>query len=202
MTTWFTADTHFLHNTVAGLRGFDSREAHDEELIARWNSVVSPTDTVWHLGDVGLGNEARVLELAGRLNGYKHLVAGNHDVCWPGHTTGRKHQRRWLRVFMSVQAFAKVRLDGRTVLLSHFPYAGGGDHTDEERYPQFRLPDQGLWLLHGHVHSTERVHGGRMLHVGMDAWGDRPVSDDRVAEVIAAAEAGNTSPGGHDAEGA
>jgi calcineurin-like phosphoesterase family protein len=182
--TWFASDTHFLHRLVAGHRGFASPEEHDETVIARWNETVRPGDLVWHLGDVGLGNEARVLGLAARLNGVKHLVAGNHDPCWPGHRDARKHQRRWLEVFGSVQAFAKIRVEGRTVLLSHLPYAGGGDHTDEERYPQFRLPDEGGWLIHGHTHQPARMDGHRSLHCGLDAWGLRPVSEGEIAALI------------------
>lgn len=108
VTVFYSSDTHFSHALVAGLRGFASQEEHDEAVIANWNAVVKPSDLVWHLGDAGLGSEARVLELAGRLNGVKHLIAGNHDRCWPGHRDARKRQRAWLEAFESVQAFAKT----------------------------------------------------------------------------------------------
>jgi calcineurin-like phosphoesterase family protein len=101
-TVWFSSDTHFLHAMVAGLRGFTSSAEHDEAVIYRWNQTVRPDDLVWHLGDVGLGNETRVLEQAARLNGRKQLVSGNHDPCWPGHRDSRKRQRYWLDVFESV----------------------------------------------------------------------------------------------------
>src|ERR1700677_1037985 len=117
--TFFSSDTHFCHGLVAGKRGFASSAEHDDEVIRRWNSVVRAEDMVWHVGDVGLGNDTQVLERASRLNGRKHLVPGKHDRCWPGHTDSRKHQRRWLEVFESVQAFARVRLGARMVLLSH-----------------------------------------------------------------------------------
>lgn len=181
---FFSSDTHFLHRLVASHRGFASPEEHDEEIIARWNRIVRPDDLVWHLGDVGLGNDTRVLEQAARLNGIKHLVTGNHDSCWPGHRSARSKQQRWLDVFTSVQAFAKTRVYARTVLLSHFPYEGGGDHTTEERYPQFRLPDRGEWLIHGHTHQAARMDGHRSLHAGLDAWGLRPVGESEVSALI------------------
>ena len=187
---WFSSDTHFCHAMVAALRGFASTDEHDEEIIARWNARVRPADLVWHLGDVGLGNEARVLGQAARLNGAKHLVAGNHDPCWPGHRDSRKRQRRWLEVFESVQAFAKTRVDGRTVLLSHFPY--DGDHTTADRHVQFRLRDEEEWLVHGHTHLPLKLEA-RMVHAGLDAWELRPVSEGMIAalirEAIAAREA-------------
>ena len=174
---FFTSDTHFLHKMVAGLRGFATPEEHDEAVIANWNRAIRPDDLVWHLGDVGLGNEARILEQAARLNGRKQLITGNHDSCWPGNRGARSRQRRWLEVFESVQAFARIRINSRPVLLSHFPYLGGGDHTDEERGTQYRLPDEGLWLLHGHTHQPDQIDGLRSLHVGLDAWGMHPVSE-------------------------
>lgn len=188
MTVFYTSDTHFQHAMVAGLRGSASAMEHDQEVVDRWNDVVKPSDMVWHLGDVGLGNELGLLNVVTHLNGTIHLVAGNHDKAWPGHRDSRKHQRAWLGVFESVQAFAKTKIDGRTVLLSHLPYEGAGDHTAEERYPQFRLPDLGGWLAHGHTHSGERVDGPRSVHVGLDAWGLRPASEGEIAALIREAE--------------
>lgn len=185
---FYSSDTHFLHAFVSGLRGFASPDEHDEAVIANWNAAVRPGDMVWHLGDVGVGNEARILGQAARLNGVKHLIAGNHDRCWPGHREARKRQRAWLEVFESVQAFTKTRIDGRTVLLSHLPYEGAGDHTAEERYPQFRLPDLGEWLVHGHTHQPEQVDGPRSVHAGLDAWGLRPVSEGEIDALIREAE--------------
>lgn len=56
------------------------------------------------------------------------------------------------------------------------------------RQPQFRLPDLGEWLIHGHTHSKERLDGPRSVHVGLDAWGLRPVSEGEIAALIREAE--------------
>ena len=177
---FYTSDTHFGHAMVAGLRGFESADEHDEAIIARWNSAVAPGDIVWHLGDVSLQPHARFRPLAERLNGTIHLVAGNHDRVFPGHRDAHKHQREWLATFASVQAYARRRIDGREVLLSHFPYEG--DHG-EERFTQYRLRDEGVWLLHGHTHGKEKV-SGRQIHVGLDAWDLTPLRDDAVATLM------------------
>jgi calcineurin-like phosphoesterase family protein len=169
---FFTSDSHFRHAMVAQLRGFASAEEHDEAVISRWNETVKPADTVWHLGDVGMSRG--FLPLVGRLNGTVHLIAGNHDAVWPGHRDSHRHQRGWLEHFASVQAFARRRIGGHQVLLSHFPYEG--DHAAEDRCGQYRLRDEGLWLLHGHTHWQHiQVHGGRQIHVGLDAWDLAPV---------------------------
>jgi len=182
--TWFTSDTHFDHQLVGGLRGFDSPGEHDAAVVANWNAVVRPDDTVWHLGDVGMGRLSRFAEWIGMLHGEIHLITGNHDACAPIHRGAHKHQRQWLSTgFASIQAYARLRINGKSVLLSHFPYRGSGDHTAEERYTQYRFVDDGNWLLHGHTHSTERQQG-RQVHVGLDAWGLKPVSVDTIAELI------------------
>src|SRR5690242_8109667 len=64
---FYTSDIHFGHEFLArglyvnnrgetrqGIRGFNSVQEHDEELIRRWNSVISPNDTVIHAGDFSL----------------------------------------------------------------------------------------------------------------------------------------------------
>lgn len=75
------SDTHFGHKRVIefekAARPFDTIEAHDAELVARWNAVVTKKDTVWHLGDVFFGKDGH--KVLASLNGYKRLVLGNHD---------------------------------------------------------------------------------------------------------------------------
>ncbi|HUK71381.1 MAG TPA: metallophosphoesterase family protein [Streptosporangiaceae bacterium] len=197
---WFTSDTHFRHKMVAGLRGFETPEAHDYEIVRRWNAAVRPEDAVWHLGDVGMGKtDDAFWACVDALNGTKHLITGNHDAAWPGHRDSHKRQREWLDHFASVQALARRRIGEHHVLLSHFPYQG--DHTEVDRCGQYRLRDLGMWLLHGHTHSKERrgpFHPGiamlgaepqpvmRQLHVGLDAWDLTPVPLHVVEREIAA----------------
>ncbi|MBO4894762.1 MAG: phosphoesterase [Clostridia bacterium] len=74
--TFFIADTHFGSKAILGYesRPFDTVEQMDKAIVENWNKVVSPQDTVWHLGDVGDDT------IIGRLNGIKYLVKGNHDT--------------------------------------------------------------------------------------------------------------------------
>jgi calcineurin-like phosphoesterase family protein len=186
---WFTSDTHFGHKMVAGLRDFKTSEhegdayKHDEEIIERWNDVVAPDDIVFHLGDVGLGDDGYTMRCVSRLNGQKHLITGNHDKVFPGRANAWKHQDRWSGVFRSIQQFAVVKLGyGGDVVLSHFPYEG--DHTEHDRDTQWRLPDEGKWLLHGHLHVPDRVTNWRSIHVGLDAWGLQPVPEHEVVALM------------------
>lgn len=184
-TIFYTSDTHFLHDNVARRRGFDAAAEHDEVVIERWNDRVKPGDTVWHLGDVTRGSstydDVRALEMVTRLNGTIHLIAGNHDAVHPLHRDSHKHLRLWMEVLASVQPFARRRANGEDLLLSHFPYRG--DHGDIDRHPEFRLPDKGFKLLHGHLHG-DRPHLSNMVDVGVDAWNLFPVAHDEVVRLL------------------
>ena len=54
-------------------------QAEEEEAIAKWNSVVGPTDLVLYVGDFCDGDERDLREYRRRLNGNIVLVKGNHD---------------------------------------------------------------------------------------------------------------------------
>lgn len=151
----FTADTHFGHGGALGLfrRPFASVAAMDEALVARWNEVVGPGDAVWHLGDFGVRlKPERAAELLSRLNGTKHLVAGNNDDA----------QIRGLTGWGSVQDYAEIELDGRRLVLCHYPLRVWNGAA------------RGALNLHGHSHGR-LAPWPRQVDVGVDAWDFRPV---------------------------
>lgn len=82
ITTYFISDTHFQHANIIKYcnRPFEDTKVMDETIIMNWNSVVKPTDIVWHLGDVMLGNRENLADVMSKLNGVKFLVKGNHDT--------------------------------------------------------------------------------------------------------------------------
>lgn len=172
MTVWFTSDPHFGHRMVAEHRGFDDTEKHDAALVDRWTRRVRSDDVVWVLGDLAVSNPVKALEILSRLPGRKHLVAGNHDPIHPMHRNTGKWTERYFEVFETVQPFARAKWDGKYFLMSHFPYL---KDRGVPRYTQYRLPDEGMWLLHGHTHEKYRIEGHE-IHVGVDAWDLAPVS--------------------------
>lgn len=164
-----------------------------EELIRRHNELVAPEDEVWWVGDVAMGDKTHSLPLVKQFNGIKFLIPGNHDVCWHG---GKKNWRDWEVVYEEV-GFTILReeypgagipatLGPHSVTVSHFP-----PWTDERHgnrfaawMPAFAETD---FYIHGHTHqNAKRV--GNSLHVGVDAWGYRPVSDVELIELIANGE--------------
>lgn len=194
--TLFTSDLHLdeKDSKVTRLRGFGHWADHAMAVAHRWKMTVSPADKVWVLGDLASSSDAFALDVLATLPGEKHLVLGNHDAGHPMHRNAHKNLGRYGRVFASVQSSARLRISGveGDVLLSHFPYHR--DHKSPARHMQWRLPNRGAWLLHGHTHGPERVTrtgrsgpftpGVKEVHVGLDAWGLRPVELDEVRRLM------------------
>ncbi|MDD6139888.1 MAG: metallophosphoesterase [Bacteroidales bacterium] len=133
---WFTSDTHFFHTKVIEYshRPFASVEEMNEELIARWNSVVHRDGIVFHLGDFGFGNLDKWNYLLDRLKGKIFLVLGNHDV--------RHINEDIVSRFECVAIQMRIHVNGQKIYLNHFPFLSySGDN-------------HGTWQLHGHIHTN------------------------------------------------
>lgn len=159
----------------------------NEAIVERWNETVGVNDRVLVLGDVAMGRIDDTLKIAGRLNGVKVLLTGNHDRC--ASFLG-KNIAEWTRRYLGEGGFTEIhqgtlRVDlnarHRGVLACHFPYSG--DSTHELRYVDQRPTDRGDWIFHGHVHDAWR-QAGRQINVGLDAWGGHLVHADEVAAMI------------------
>lgn len=193
MTTWFTSDTHFSHQNIIRYcdRPFSDTDEMDEAIIRNWNELVSPEDTVYHLGDVALGPIEKSLAKVGRLNGFIYLKTGNHDR--PFMRYGKADEQKWWKEYQKVfdvvidwDGASYVRLGDTEVAISHFPFTG--DHTPTDRHSEWRPVDRGTPLIHGHTHTPDRLtfsaNGTPQIHVGMDAWDFRPVHESDVLHLL------------------
>lgn len=190
MTTFYTADTHFGHRFVAGLRGFEDVEAHDAWLVDRWNAVVGPEDIVYHLGDLSLSLNDHVRDVIRSLNGRIRLVAGNHDRCWHRRPSASDVRRALGSVgWYAGAGIAEVYTSGTIlhslpkiglVVLSHLPTAG--DHSFEDRYADRRPRTAGV-VVCGHVHGAWEREGDN-INVGVDVRGLAPVSQKDLCALI------------------
>lgn len=165
MTVWFTSDTHFGHTKVIEYcnRPFETVEEMDAELVRRWNDCVQPGDEVWHLGDFAFRGRQYQEALIPQLAGNVHLVLGNHDARM---AAGVK------KMFASVHDYREIDLEGRKVVLSHFPF---------ERWNKMHY---GSWHLHGHCHGTLKREVPGRTDVGVDVQGFAPISAESVAHVL------------------
>lgn len=124
----------------------------NETLIANWNAVVAPEDTVWHLGDFAFCTDPQFRTLLSRLNGHKNVVLGNHDkVITNG---GRKLITDGL--LNSVQAYAELRSDQHPLIcLFHY----GARVWNKSHH--------GSIMLYGHSHGS-LPPWGKSVDVGVD----------------------------------
>lgn len=194
---YFTSDLHLGHRNIVDYarRPFRDTDEMAEHLIGRWHATVTDRDEVWVLGDLVMGRLDQTMALLDRLPGQIILVPGNHDRCWAGWPHNKDPAKNaakldeWRRRYLDqgvakiIDAPMTVDISGEEVRVHHFPFAGGGDHSREERYEEWRLVDDGSWLLCGHVHDLFRQRG-RQINVGVDAWGGELVSSDELAELI------------------
>lgn len=199
----YGSDLHFHHSYVAKLRGFTKiiegpsgepviagdTEAHDEMILQNWNETIRKDDIAIIPGDFAL-NWKGVSEKLARMKGRKILITGNHDIMWGGSSAGWKYVSRWTGEdrFESILPYMTRKAGKREFLVSHFPYTG--DHEGlEDRCTQYRLRDEGRWLVHGHTHRNVMhdfaVHP-RQLHVGMDACGMHPVLEGDLLDLMKA----------------
>lgn len=188
---FFTSDTHFGHSNIikfeAENRPFSSTEEMDEVMIERWNAVVKKRDIVYHLGDAIMGDFRAGIEKMKRLNGQKILIPGNHDRVFSG--LKPDYAEKWRPFYKEVfeivdgeQHFTNLDHNRNfRVLMCHFPYEG--DSHGEDRYSDKRPVDNGLPLLHGHVHGQWKFNG-RQFNVGVDVNNLTPVSEDEVIEWV------------------
>ena len=79
MSIFLTSDTHFNNDNIIKYcnRPFFNHKDMNEALIANWNSVVKPEDTVYHLGDFIIA-DAKDVDLAGGITtmGQRRDVSG------------------------------------------------------------------------------------------------------------------------------
>lgn len=169
---------------------------HDDMLAENWDATVKYGDIVWVLGDLTANPKSlpEAMEWIKQRAGTKHLILGNHDPAHPMNRDSHKWQRIYSPGFASIQQSARRKIDGQDVLLSHFPYVGDGD-SREDRDVQWRLRNEGLPILHGHVHTKAKVTEAaflhetnvcmvKQIHVGVDAHDFTPVSLETITELL------------------
>lgn len=162
MSVYFTSDHHFGHSGARSFyrRPFASVAAMDQQMLARWNSIIEPQDEVWHLGDFAVRQSPeRVRSLLSDLRGQKHLIAGNNDDAAVTACDG----------WQSVQSYTEIIVDGTRLILCHYPFR------------TWRDMGKGSINLHGHSHGRLKPQPYQ-FDVGVDVWDFRPV---RLAELIA-----------------
>lgn len=175
---WFTSDTHFCHDRefVYGPRGFKSIDEMNAAIVERWNSVVQPGDTVYHLGDVMLNDNAKGMEFLKQLNGNIIILRGNHDT--NNRCTGYFYAPN-VRYSESLKYADVVKYGKFTFYLSHYP-------TNTSNLENNAPLSQHVINLYGHTHQQTNFYKDipYMYHVGLDSHNCYPVSAEEVLDDI------------------
>lgn len=155
--TWFTSDTHFGHAKIVKYcdRPFADVDEMNRTIIERWNALVEPEDTVYHLGDFFLCKKEQAIAIRKALKGKITLVLGNHD----------RFSNGWYKSAGGMTAVVKEAFINKDengladVYLSHIPIA-------ERKAPIH---------LCGHVHEKWKRRGDT-INVGVDQWRFQPIT--------------------------
>jgi calcineurin-like phosphoesterase family protein len=188
MTTYHSSDWHLGHVRILELcdRPFKSVHHMNYSIIERCNDIVTERDTLVLHGDDVMGQYFENIKLFQLVRAGKIvLIPGNHDrfsLAFKGTDASRREAAHTLKQVIGERVRVLIdkkpsswerEINGHQVLLSHYPYRG--DHTQKDRHLEMRPVDEGLPLIHGHVHGKWRENG-RMLNVGVDVWDFAPVS--------------------------
>lgn len=167
---WFSSDWHFNHDRefIWKARGFSSVQDMNEAIIERHNSVITPEDTIYVLGDLMLGGQdTSGLDMIAAINGTKIIIAGNHD-------TDRRRQEYINKLGLQVYDALRITHRGYHFYLSHYPTLTA--NLEKESLKQCTLN------LFGHTHQKERFYNDipMMYHVGVDSHSCYPIGIDAI----------------------
>lgn len=169
---FFASDHHFHHKNIltfkredgSPLRVFSDVDHMNEHMINCHNSVVSPGDKVYFLGDVTMSRNAKGLEVLRRMNGEKVLIKGNHDLC---------SASQYLEHFKDIRG--SHQFDG--MILTHIP-------IHQESLARWGLN------VHGHLHYNvvklplAQIADRRYFNVSMEQINYTPISLEEVKKHV------------------
>lgn len=173
---YFTSDTHFNHANIMEYcpdsRGhFSSVEDMNESIIEYWNLAIPPNATVYHLGDLCMGKTEDIEKILKRLNGHIILIRGNHD-----HS---KRRKEYAKCGVEIKDIDYISYKGKYFILSHFAIG------NPECMAHLIGENSEVWNLHGHTHQYDYFSTTpNTFHVGLDSNDMKPISIDKVWELI------------------
>lgn len=184
------SDTHWGHKNIIDYqsRPFD----HEEMMIKRWRTVVKPSHTVLHLGDLffsrrgGLRHFAE--DIAPQLTGRKFLILGNHDrrdidYAEFGFTVLRPYQIDYRSFAVSFDHYPKILHDNeqRLHVHGHLHANGYGPDADPTRANNINVsvevidyrPQSFTKLLNAAIHARKKGRGGKFYNSKAYRYGQR-----------------------------
>jgi calcineurin-like phosphoesterase family protein len=157
---YFTSDTHFAHLRIleycANSRPYNTIQEMNGDLVQKWNSRVTNSDRIIHLGDFSMGKAENVRFFLNQLNGYKILIKGNHDRSNSAMLTAGFNEVHQNLIIDQI-------LNGKTfkVYLVHNP-----EHIPSNVYMDYAFC--------GHIHGLWKSKNNKIFNCGVDVQGPTP----------------------------
>ena len=150
---WCISDTHFGHKNIIEFsdRPFMNVQEMDDIIIENFNDYVSPDDISIWVGDVSFYGPQLARKLINRCNGYKILVAGNHDF---------KKKKIPDIGFDETHLLYNIELPEANLVFTH--------------YPMENLPKP-LINIHGHLHLNSSLDSDQHINVCCEYHGFKPI---------------------------
>lgn len=153
------ADPHFFDNNI---KLYENRKISDDEMIAFWNNTVGPEDIIYILGDFANGTFEAIKNLVSKLNGYKILIKGNHDILT---------YKEYLEIGFNEVYFYPIIVDDFWIM-SHEPM-----------YINMNMPYANIF---GHVHANPiyKDFSKRSFCVCVERIGFKPILLSKIKEIV------------------
>lgn len=119
-------------------------------IIDTHNSIVTPFDKVYFLGDVIINRH--YFDILSQMNGHKRLVRGNHDIY------DDKYYRKYFKSIHGVKVIADKK-----IVMTHIPI-----------FPN--CVKNGWINIHGHLHTHSIVNDNRYKNVSLEVIDYKPVN--------------------------
>ena len=162
---YLSSDLHLNHNKsfVWQERGFSSVEEMNEEIIERFNSILTDDDDLYLLGDCCMGLNTVSMPYLKAIKGNKHLIIGNHD------SEARINEYRNREIFKTIEYGGRLKVGKKLYILSHYPMLVGNASNEK------------VWNLHGHTHQKHKFGSvPQCYHVGVDSHDCYPISLEQI----------------------
>lgn len=171
MNYWFTSDWHIGHKNILKYddRPWDTVEEMNEGILEKFNSLVTPKDFVFFLGDFAF-NVEQGIDILNRVNGHWIYIRGNHDKNIDRIIEESENE-------MIIHEILETKVNKKEMTMCHYPMVS----WNKSHY--------GAWQLFGHHHkkSYEEIPG-RRLNVALPLHDYMPWSFDEVREYMKSRE--------------
>lgn len=164
---WFSSDFHFGHGNILKYdnRPFDTIQKHDAILLNTLQTLITPGDVFFFLGDFALAPLAYMDWLISNIPGEKFFIRGNHD------------KKATIKLYNKYGTYlgeqCKIAINSQKIILNHYAML-----TWDEAH-------RGSWQLHGHSHGDLKYpYQHKQLDVSINIWNYKPIKFNEIKKIM------------------